>query len=600
MNQTTPPPPQNPTPPPKRRSACLPFLLIGFFVAVLAALVGIILIILSMRSSKPVSVTRNSVLRIRLSGLIKEYTPPSPFEFLLDSRSLELHDYIHMINRAKHDAKIVGVWLEIGNTNLGWAQLDGLRRSLSELKQAGKWIIASGELWQEREYFLASVADEVYMSPESIILLDGLMSRTTFYADLLKKYGVGVHVEAIGKYKSYGDAYQRSQMSEFHRESTRALLDAIETAFLEAVGAGRNIEMEALRTMLRNTVYDPHEAMELGLLDGTRYNDEIRDEIAERLGTPVGRLRLVEGSRLIQPRGGSGFASDQIAVIYALGAIQSGNGVSGLFGETVLGADSFIEDLLAARENPKVKAIVIRIDSPGGSALASDIMWREIRRTSEMGIPVIASMGSVAASGGYYIAMACQEIVALPTTITGSIGVVTMRLDLEGFYQKFLVNVGVVKTAPSADFFDPHRALTRAEIEGLHQRTTLSYKSFVAKVAESRNMSYEDVEPWAQGRVWSGADALEHHLVDHFGNLEYAIQLAARRAEISNYGIIRFPLEEDYWEMLQRGRLTRAGEQAAFRKWLPEELRFLHSLVAGPDEPDVHLLAIAPFHVRIN
>ena len=256
-----------------------------------------------------------------------------------------------------------------------------MREALVDFKSTGKWIVAFGELWQEREYYLASAADEIYMVPEAMLFLDGFRSKTNFYADLLEKYGIGVQVEAYGEYKSFADSYRRTQMSEPHRIATSALLAGIENNFIEGVSEGRGLERATVESGLDEAVYQPEKAVALDLVDDLIYRDQVNAIMAKKLGVESGNLRMVEGSQYLGTQGTvSSLGRGAIAVIYASGAIQSGSGNQGFFGDTVISSESFIADLKAARENKSVKAIVIRIDSPGGSALASDVMWREIQK----------------------------------------------------------------------------------------------------------------------------------------------------------------------------------------------------------------------------
>lgn len=575
-------PPQPPQPPKRRKSLLLPILLVGVFVLLMVFFLGISFLVLSFRTGpEPVSVSRGSVLSLPLSGVVEEYRPPSPLESFFAVPSMQLHDYLSVIQEAADDSRIEGIYLQVGFSNLNWAQVQDLRQAISNFRKKGKWVIAYGEIWTEMEYFLASAADELYMSDESVLWLDGLSSSTMFYGELLEEYGIGVHVEARGKYKTYGDAYRYEAMTDAQREATSAMLASVMTTFTTQVAVDRGLDSATLTTALRDSVYSLDQALDLGLITDKWYPDQIKSHMAQRLELDdVDDLRLIPALNYHRNHPQSGGGS-KIAVLYAIGAIQSGSSSVGLFGNQSVGADQFIEDLRAARDDSSVKAIVIRIDSPGGTALASDLIWREIRLAAESGKPIIASMGNVAASGGYYIAMACDEIYARDTTITGSIGVVSMRFHLQDFYEKILVNMDTVKTHPSADFFDMTRPLNDAERQSWQARTNASYRSFVSKVATSRDMSFEKVDAAAQGRVWSGADAQGLGLVDQLGGLQDAIAAAAVKAQLNRYRVVRYPRENNDWDKLFGGFGAQSQLADTAQTVLPGELQFLLDFAAA-------------------
>ncbi|CAM2008566.1 signal peptide peptidase SppA [Acanthopleuribacter pedis] len=613
MSETAPPPtppsqPKRPVPTPprpaprkKKPNYLLPLLLFGLLLFGGVFIGGFALMVFMMGGGPQlVDVKSDSVLKVRVAGVIAEYEPPNPMAALFNQQFVYFHDIVNAVNKAKTDVRISGIYLEIGGSSLGWAQAEELREALKDFKSDGKWIIAHGEIWTEKEYYLASVSDEVYFEPEGYLFLDGFMSRSSFYNELLTKYGVNVHVEAFGEYKSFADQYRNNAMSEAHREATSEMLNGLEATFLEAV-AEKVPEIEPVASAIAAGLYRTDTAQELGLIDELKYTDEIHQLLKEKTGRttegPFGGAPVVRVGQYHGPDPFASFSGPAVAVIYAKGGIQSGSQSKGFFGDSVIASGDFLRHLKRAREDKRVKAIVLRIDSPGGSSLASDVMWREIQRTSlDFGKPVIASMGSVAASGGYYMAMACDEIVAQPTTITGSIGVVTMRWDFDDLYKKMLVNVDVVKTGESADFFDPHRKLTEAEIAAFHDRTQMAYQSFVQKAADSREMPYENLEPHARGRVWLGKDALERKLVDHLGGLDTALSLAAERAGLDDYAVINYPLQDDPWAAFSNGPNAVESKLAAL---LPYEMRLLWDLQSQSPQP-FQTLALTPYDVNIE
>jgi len=580
----------------KKRSIMMPLLIIGFLGFIFVAFLGVLFLFFLFKEPAPATVSRSTVLSLKIEGQISEYAPPGPFEAFLNRPVFHLTDYLDLIHKAQRDPKIKGMLLQVGITSLGWAQVEELRSALLSFQESGKWIVATGGLWQEREYFLASLADEVYMSSQGVLNLDGFMASTSFYGDLFKKYGIGVHVEAYGEYKSMADGYRYNEMTEPVREMMSALLESRERVFIETVARDRSLSPEAVKALLDTSVFEVEAGIELGLLDGALYRDEINALLTKKMDG--GALNLLDHDQYWRPSHQTG-SGEGVAVIFASGTIRSGDADRGLFGGSLIAADSFIASLKAARENSGTRAIVIRIDSPGGEVLASDEIWREIMLTRDKGIPVIASMGSVAASGGYYMAMACDEILAQPTTITGSIGVVSMRFDFEKLYEQFLVNVEVVKTSPAADFFTPSRALTEGEIQAFHERTLNSYRSFVTKAASCRNLEYNDLERVARGRVWSGSDALDHKLIDQLGGLEDAIKVAAEKAKLQDYQVIRYPMQDTTWNFLPGGGLNAKNEGLdSLTSLIPEDVRFLGDLSSQDNR--FQLYAICPFHLDID
>ncbi|MDJ0842294.1 MAG: signal peptide peptidase SppA [Acidobacteriota bacterium] len=594
---------RRPVPPnqPPRRSILLPLLLVGglgaffFFIAMV-----IFIFAFAFPGEAPVKVTKGSVLVVDLRSGAPEYTVSSPFALFGEQKKPSLYDYLAAVDAARTDRRIAGILLKVA-PGLGWAKAQEMRQALAEFRESGKWVVAHGQYWEEPEYYLASVADDVTMVPDSMLHLDGLQATATYYGDLLNKYGVSVHVEAYGEYKSYADSFQRGNMSEYDREATRNLLLRFESIFLDAVAESRGIPREAVKAVLDSAIYRVKEGEDKGLIDAAFYADELRKHLATRLTLDKPeQVNLVSVEDWMMQARSPGYG-EAVAIIYGSGAIQGGTGRRGLFGDEVLSSGDFIEDLRAARKDKRVKAIVLRIDSPGGSLLASDVIWREIRLASEEGKPVYASMGNSAASGGYYMAMGCDRIFAMPATITGSIGVVTMRFSYEELYSNLNVGVDVVKTSPGADFFGNHRELTEAEAAEFSRRTRESYETFVRKAANARDVSFEELDRVARGRAWTGIDALEHGLVDELGGLTRAVEAAAEKAGLSNYSVIRYPLSESYFSMFSRDTLPLSKiQEPGLAQFIPPELRFLGDLVSRNKQSRSHTLAVAPYHLKID
>ncbi|MCB1044816.1 MAG: signal peptide peptidase SppA [Acidobacteria bacterium] len=586
---------------PPRKSMVLPLLLMGVFLFVIIGVVGVVVLFFSVGSGpKAVKASKDSVIEIRVDASLSEYQPPAGLELLFQENRLFLHDVLDLLKKAADDDKVRGVLLRVEPTSLGWAQAQELRDALERFNQSGKWSLATGEIWTEKEIFIATACSEVYAAPESIFMLDGLMSRTTFFKDALDWAGIQVDVAAYKEYKNFADPYRYSEMSRSHREAIEVLMQGINKEFIAQVSQSRNIDGTVLEAALAKSIASAAEAEEVGLIDGRRYFDEVETTIKEHLGTDD-PPKILRANRYYVPQRRNVSGRNQVAVIMASGGIQSGGQERGAFGDPIISSDVFVRHLRAARDDERIKAIVVRIDSPGGSALASDVMWREIRLVSQAGKPVVASMGTVAASGGYYMAMGCDEIYALPTTITGSIGVISMRIGMEELYKNLKLNVEVVKTAPLADFYDPYRALSDQERQTFLNRTAEFYDSFVQKAAESRGVPVDEFETHARGRVWTGADAVRLGLIDKLGGLQQAIERAAELAGMeAGYRVRTFPEERDFWDMMQDPDLVESHQaQTVGQNLLPHYSRLLFDLMHTNESKGLPV-ALMPYEIVIE
>lgn len=597
-------PPEVPQPQPRseKRSLVLPLLIMGVVLFLLVGLIGAAVLAFSFGSGPaPVKASKNSVLDLRIGGEITEYVPPAGLELLFSQNRLFFHDYLDLIREAQNDRHITGIFLRVDPLAIGWAQAQELRGALQRFRDSGKWVVGTGEIWGEKEYYLASVSDEVYLAPEAIVMLDGMMSRVTFYKDALDWAGISVDVAAFKEYKNFADPYRYNKMSETHRQATSELLDGIYTHFLDTVSQSRTLDPTAFRNAIGASIDTAADAIETGLVDGALYLDQVEQRLHEKMQLDSGQKpKLIKADRYYVPARRNVSGNSQIALLIASGTIQSGDVERGAFGDAVISSDVFVRNLRKAREDDRVKAVVIRIDSPGGSALASDVIWREIKQTSAAGKPVIASMGTVAASGGYYMAMACDAIYAQPTTITGSIGVISMRISMQELYANLRLHVDVVKTDPLADFYDPYRTLTDSEREEFLARTQSFYTSFVTKAAQSRGMEFEELEQFARGRVWTGSAAHTHGLVDYLGGLNDAIAMAVEKAGLGDqYRIRLMPEEKEFWDMIREDGLVESRSDQVLKSVLPKQQRMIIDLMNDPQSRGVPA-ALMPFYIDIE
>lgn len=492
--------------------------------------------------AEKVTVKENSVLVLDLSKNVKDYAPKSddPFEELLgmNDENLGLDAVLNAIENAKDDENIKGISIKGLNVNAGFAQTQAIRKKLEEFKESDKFIYAYADLYTQMGYYLSSVADEIYLNPFGGIEFKGLTSEVLFFKDLEEKTGIKMEVIRHGKYKSAVEPFLYNEMSEENRQQITSFLNAIWGEVVSEIASSRNLteeEINIIATDLKTRNADM--ALNNKMIDAAIYKDEYVNKLKQLLNIEEDDdIDAISIENYIKTGKGrvKSSGNDRIAVIYAQGEIIYGKG-----NQDLIGQDLIIDALKKARESKNTKAIVLRVDSPGGSALTSELIWREIELTKET-LPVVVSMGNVAASGGYYIACNASKIYAEPTTITGSIGVFGILPNLSEFANEIGVNAEQVKTNNSPDYslFEPlsdeFRAVTKEGVERV-------YETFLNRVAEGRNMSVEAVNEIAQGRVWAGTEALENGLVDELGGLEDAIAYAAELAEITDYRIRNYP-----------------------------------------------------------
>lgn len=552
----------------------------------------------------------NSILHLQLDQPIVERTNDSDFNInfntLEPENSIGLTELLGSIEQAASDEDIEGVFLDLNGVMAMPSTMQDIRASLEEFRSSGKWIIAYAEGYTQNAYYLASVADEVYLYPEGDMQFYGLFTELAFFKKMLDDIGVDVQVVRgpDNKYKSAVEGFTREQMSDESREQISAYLTDIWGQMTAEIAASRSVDVAKLNTIADSLmVRKAQNAVDLKLIDGLKYGDEINDLLLERSGLaaeaadantddetedsaeeedPLDFLdddnespRLVslgDYARTLGKRGKDKdedkeddvdpWDKDQVAVVYAVGAIESGKG-----DDATIGSERLVKALRKARLDDDVKAVVMRVNSPGGSALASDVIWRETELIKEAGKPFVVSFGDVAASGGYYISAAADKIYANENTITGSIGVFGLIPNMQELFEE---NIGItfdrVSTNNHAGILSATRPLDETEREWLDVMITEVYDEFLERVAEGRGMSVAEVDSIAQGRVWSGTDAREIGLIDEFGDLQDAIEAAAAMAEIENYEIKELPKMLDPLEELMK----EFGAQATVENYITE------------------------------
>jgi len=489
----------------------------------------------------------HSILHISLTGRLIEGGSKKIQHFLRQDKAHnnDLFYVKNIIKNAQIDPAIQGLYIETNNLATGWAGLTELREVLQNFKKTGKFIIAYSQNYTAQSYYLISLADEIILNPAGIFLFKGLSMQTFFYKDVLDTLAISPQVFRAGKYKSAIEPFTRKNMSEAEKEQLHALLDDTYDILLNAISTERKITTTTLKNLANQlSVLDPKEAKKEKLITQVGYFHDVEIWLRKKLNLgPMEHINYINAQNYVYKNNASHSSKSKIAVLSAVGTITEEG-----YGPNFINQKKFINQLRKLREDKYVKAIVLRINSPGGSSLASDTMWKEIMLTNEIK-PVIASLGDLAASGGYYLAVACRYIVAQPTTITGSIGVFGIYFDLHKLLNE---KIGIcndgIKTNPTADFFNFARPFTTIEKIAVQKHIDNTYDAFLTKVATGRKMKKEIISRLADGRVWSGKMAKKQGLVDALGGLEEAIQKAIQIAgEDVDYEIIHWLDKENTW-----------------------------------------------------
>ncbi|KAM0018991.1 putative peptidase S49, ClpP/crotonase-like domain superfamily [Helianthus debilis subsp. tardiflorus] len=473
-------------------------------------------------------VRNGTVLNIKLRGKISDQVK-SHF-----SSGLSLPQLCENFIKAAYDPRVSGVYLHIETLKCGWGKIEEIRRHILDFRKSGKFVVGYALEWHEKEYYLGCVCDELYAPPSAYFSMYGLTSRAMFLGGVFEKIGVEPQVQRIGKYKSAGDQLFRKNISEENREVLTTLLDNIYGNWVDKVSQAKGKSKEEIDSFINEGVYQIDKLKEDGWITDIKYDDEVRSMLKTRLGiAEKKKLPLIDYKKYSKVRkwsvGLSG-GKDRIAVIRASGSITR---VGGSFFSPSSGivAEQFIKKISKVRDSKKYKAVIIRIDSPGGDVLASDLMWREIKLLAESK-PVVASMVDVAASGGYYMAMAAHTIVSENLTLTGSIGVFTAKFNFGKLHEKIGFNKEIVSTGRYAELFSADRSFRPDEEKLFAERAQNFYKQFRDKAACSRSMSVDTMEEVAQGRVWTGNDAASRGLVDAIGGFSRAVAIAKHKANI--------------------------------------------------------------------
>ena len=499
-----------------------------------------ILVVFSMVSSSEseTQVRKNSVMMLDLNGTLAERSQENPLDLIMkdDYKTYGLDDILSSIKKAKENEDIKGIYIQATSLGAGFASLEEIRNALKDFKESGKFVVAYGDAYTQGLYYLSSVADKVLLNPQGMLEWRGLAATPMFFKDLLEKVGVEMQVFKVGTYKSAVEPFISTEMSAANREQINVYLSSIWGQITSAVAESRNLSVEALNKEADRMLmfYPAEESVKNGLVDTLIYKNDVRDYLKNLAGIdkndnmPILGIQDMINVKKNVPRDKSG---NVIAVYYAYGEIDGGSSASTDEG---INSEKVIKDLRKLKDNENVKAVVLRVNSPGGSAYGSEQIWYAVNQLKKEK-PVIVSMGDYAASGGYYISCNADTIVAEPTTLTGSIGIFGMMPNAKGLTEKLGVNFDVVKTNPYADFGNLTRPMNDGEKGLMQMYVNNGYELFLTRCSDGRGISMEELDKIAQGRVWTGSTAKELGLVDELGGLDKALEIAIAKAGVDAY-----------------------------------------------------------------
>jgi protease-4 len=566
---------------------------------VLVVMLGVLVLVMvaALGSAEP-GIAADSVLNLEFSGSIPEHNwSDLSLDFFRKGPPLTMLELRELFRKAAVDARIRAIVLRCNGLDAGWARAQEIRWNIAEFRKSKKPVLAYLEGGSSLDYFVASAADQVYLAPEALLDVKGFRAEVAFYKDTLGKLGIEAEMENVGKYKSAVEPYSRNNMSEAFREVTNSILDELYGQFLEETGESRGKTAEQMSAIVDQGPFMAHQALDAGLVDGLLYEDEFTDQVLKKIA--VKEMHEVDQRQYRRISAQSlGLRGDhEVAVVYAVGAIMQGESESDpFFGERVLGSDSLAETLRQVRKDESIEAVILRVDSPGGDAFASDQIWREMQLLKEAK-PLVISMSDVAASGGYYLAMAGAPIVAYPGTYTGSIGVFFGKINLRGLYEKLGIQKEILTRGRFADIDTDYRAMTSDERAKLRESIEATYHTFVRKVAESRGSSWEEIHEVAQGRVWLGSQAKENGLIDEVGGLDKAIEMAKNEAGIEQDATVRlttYPAAKRFVEMLVESEFGESTELQMLIRTHFSELASWPVLLKGG------MMRMAPYTISVQ
>ncbi len=586
----------------------------GIIIALfLVAIIGIALIAESM--GKP-SVADNSVLILNVSGSLPDYSADDSTAKLFGfGQSQSFSNLLGQLRKAKADARISAVLLDINFPGIGWGKADELREAIADFRRSGKPVYAYMEMGSNKEYYIATAAEKIYVPPTGDFYITGFAAQSQFYKGSLDKLGVEMEDVHVGKYKSLNESFTRKDHSPEAKEVVTAIINDYYERVRAAIVESRKKSPEEVDAIIDNAPYNAIAAQQQNLIDGAKYRDEVYQELKNRLGYKDSddlRVTTTSAYKEVTPESLGLNDGERVAVIFASGLITPGKSSDGTFGGSqTIGSDTIVKAVKDAADDDSIKAIVLRVDSGGGSALASDLMWHtlEYAKTKK---PIVTSMGDVAASGGYYIACNSNKIVAEPSTVTGSIGVVLSKPAIGGLYDWLGITNDTISRGKNAGLFRIDKKWTDQEREVFQKNANFFYwDNFVPKVAQGRGKTVEQIHEVAQGRVWTGFQAKEKGLVDEFGGLNRAIEIAKELANLpadKDVKRVVFPAPQPFLAAFFGGGDDEAtvsakerAQQEAIIKSLPKDLQKMFRYSALFDNMERgETMALTPFDWTIK
>ena len=501
----------------------------------------------SMSQPTTFSPSSNSVLKIELNGALSDQKTDNPYAMLLgeEDTELSLKDILKAIKEAKNSDNIKGIYIEAGNFSAGSSSIDAIRRAITDFKESGKFVVAYGDQYTQGSYYLASVADKVYINPQGALLLTGMSSQTMFYKGLLNKLGVEMLIFKVGTYKGAVEPFMLDKLSDANREQISSYMNGIWDNITADIAKSRKIAVEDVNHYADQgfAIALPVKAVECGLVDELKYKPEAEEYVKELAGQTDKKLKTVGVDKVRNIKSKEGKSKNKIAVLYAEGEITEA--VTSPYSMDKSITEKVAKELIKLKEDESIKAVVLRVNSPGGSAFTSEQIWKQVLELKKVK-PIVVSMGDVAASGGYYISCAANKIVAEPNTLTGSIGIFGMFPNMTGLFNKVALTTDVVKTNTYADLGDVSRPMREDEKALIQSRIESGYDTFITRCADGRGMTKAAIDSIGQGRVWTGEQAIEKGLVDELGGIEKAIAVAAKLADLKDYKLVEVSGSKDF------------------------------------------------------
>ena len=566
-------------------------------------LIGIIVSAVSFSSKEEVIVSENTILHIKLEGMVTDRSFDNPiqgFDFNAMKNKYEpgLNEILTNLKKAKTDPNIKGIYLDLGDVPAGISLLEEIRNGLLDFKKSGKFIYSYSEMYSQKAYYLASISDKIYLNKEGGIDFHGLAAEIMFFKGLLQKLDVDVQIIRHGKFKSAIEPFMLDKMSDANREQTRMFVGSIWNHIVNNISVSRKIDVAQLQNIADSMlVQTAEDAVKYKFVDQLVYKDEMIDALKSKLGIETkDEIQYVTLSKYKDAKTVDSkikFSKNKIAIVYAVGAIEGGEG-----DDLTIGSERISEAIRQARNDSNVKAIVLRVNSPGGDALASEVIWREVALAKKTK-PIVVSMGDYAASGGYYIACAANKIIASPTTITGSIGVFGMIPNLQKlFNNKLGITIDTVMTNKNAISISGNRPLSSYQEKVIQNQIERIYATFIGHVADGRKMTVSQVDSIGQGRVWSGFDAKRIGLIDDFGGMDKAIEEAVKLAKLSEYKVIEYPIQKDFFQQIIKSLSGDDASSKILQKELGENYTFYKTLKSISSMKKIQ--ARLPFVINLN